>query len=177
MGEWERPPKLRDDLIVSEQETGGQKYIIVKDPVTFRYFRLREPEYFILRQFDGQTDSNTIARRLSDTFGLTISAGAIEQFAARVDELYFFEGTKAEYEISSGRYLRQTRKSLLSKILFIKIKAFNPQRLLDFLAGLFRFAFNPIAVAFMILMNISGSIPSGCTAWFRLSLLSCRWRQ
>lgn len=156
MGEWERPPKLRDDLIVSEQETGGQKYIIVKDPVTFRYFRLREPEYFILRQFDGQTDGDTIARRLSETFGLTVSVGAIEQFAARVDELYFFEGSKAEYEISSGRYLRQTRKSLWSKILFIKIKAFNPQRLLDFLAGLFRFAFNPIAIVLTMFLIFFG---------------------
>jgi putative peptide zinc metalloprotease protein len=156
MNEWQIPARLRDDLVVSEQETDGQKFFILKDPVTFRYFRLREPEYYLIRQFDGKTDCDTIAQRLRDKFKLNISAEAVEKFAQRVDELYFFEGGKAEYEISSGRYLSRTRKSLFSNILFIKLKAFNPDRLLNFLLPITRFLFRPWAIALMVLFIFAG---------------------
>ncbi len=156
MGEWERPPKLRDDLIVAEQESDGQKIYVLKDPITFRYFRLREPEYFLVRQFDGATDCDTIAQRFRDTFNLNVSAEAVEQFARKIDELYFFEGPRAEYETSSGRYLRQTRKSLFSKILFIKLKAFNPDKLLNGLLPPLRFLFHPVSLTLMILFILAG---------------------
>jgi len=156
MGEWERPPKLRDDLIVAEQESDGQKIYVLKDPITFRYFRLREPEYFLVRQFDGATDCESIAQRFRDTFNLNVSAEAVEKFAQRIDELFFFEGPRAEYEISSGRYLRQTRKSLFSKILFIKLKAFNPDRMLSLLLPPLRFLFHPLSLTVMILFILAG---------------------
>jgi len=156
MGHWEIPPELRDDLVVSEQETDGQKVFILKDPVTYRYFRLRDPEYFIVRQFDGRTDCETIARRFRDKFDLNISAEAVEKFAQKIDELYFFEGGKAEYEISSGRYLDRTKKSLLSKILFVKLRAFNPERLLRAILPSTRFLFHPLALSLMMLFVLAG---------------------
>ncbi len=156
MGQWEKPPKLRDDLIVSEQETDGQKFFVLKDPVTYRYFRLREPEYYIVRQFDGQTDCETIAARFREKFSLNVGSEAVEQFAGKIDELYFFEGARAEYEVSSGRYLNRTRKSIFSKILFIKLRAFNPDRLLRFLMPLTRFLFRPWSLAVMIAFILAG---------------------
>lgn len=156
MGTWEKPPKLRDDLVVSEQEADGQKYVILKDPITFRYFRMREPEYYLIRQFDGVADCETIARRFRGKFNLNVSAEAVEKFAERVDELYFFEGGKAEYEISSGRYLSRTKKSLFSSILFIKLTAFNPDRLLNFLMPLTRFLFRPWAIVLMMFFIFAG---------------------
>lgn len=156
MGKWEQPPKLREDLVVSEQESDGQKYFVLKDPITFRYFRLREPEYFLVRQFDGRTDCETISERFREKFNLNVSAEAVEKFAEKIDELYFFEGGKAEYEISSGRYLGRTKKSLFSKILFIKLKAFNPDRLLKFLSPPTRFLFHPWALTLMILFIFAG---------------------
>jgi putative peptide zinc metalloprotease protein len=156
MNTWDKPPRLRNDLVVSEQEIDGQKIFILKDPVTYRYFRLREPEYFLARQFDGQTDIETIAKRFRDKFNLNVSAEAVGQFAGKMDELYFFEGVRAEYEVSSGRYLGRTKKSLFSKILFIKLKAYNPDRLLNFLLPPVRFLFHPWSLAIMILFIIAG---------------------
>jgi len=156
MAEWEQPPKLRDDLEVSEQETDGQTYYILKDPITYRYFRLREPEYFLVRQFDGATDFETGASRFREKFNLDVTAEAVEKFARKIDELYFFEGRRAEYEISSGRYLGRTKKSLFSKILFIKLNAFNPQRLLTAILPATRFAFHPISLALMIIVILGG---------------------
>ncbi len=156
MGNWEQPPKLRDDLVVSEQETDGQKFLILKDPITYRYFRMREPEYFLIRLFDGQTDCETIAQRFRDKFNLNISAEAVDKFADKIDELFFFEGGKAEYEISSGRYLSRTRKSLFSRMLFVKLSAFNPDKLLNFLMPLTRFLFRPWAIILMMLFIFAG---------------------
>ena len=156
MGEREGMPKLRDDLVVSEQEVEGQKYFVLKDPITFRYFRLREPEYFLVRQFDGKADFETIAGRVREKFDIDVSAAAVEQFAAQIDGLYFFEGRRAEYETSSGRYLRQTKQSLFSKILFVKLKAFDPGKLLNGLLPPVRFLFHTWSLALMIVVILAG---------------------
>jgi putative peptide zinc metalloprotease protein len=148
--------KLRTDLAVSEQTSDGQTYYVLNDPITHRYFRLRAPEYFLIQQFDGHTDINQIAARVKDKFGIDITPDAIEKFMARVDELYFFEGTRSEYEISSGRYLGSGKRSLLSRLLFIKLKAFDPQRLLNILMPPFRPLFHPLALLVMMIFTIAG---------------------
>lgn len=149
-------PKLRSDLVVSEQETGGQKLIVLKDPITFRYFRVREPEFYLINQFDGKTDNASISKRMLDKFNLQIPAEAIEQFAKKIDSLYFFEGSRSEYEISSGRYKPQAKKSLFSKLLFVKMKTFNPERLLNALYPLVKFLYHPISLTAMIFYILTG---------------------
>ena len=42
-------PKVREDLRVSKQKASGQVHYIVGDPVTGKYIRLREPEFFIFQ--------------------------------------------------------------------------------------------------------------------------------
>ncbi|MFH1700417.1 MAG: hypothetical protein ABIE07_07495 [Candidatus Zixiibacteriota bacterium] len=149
-------PKLRSDLVVSEQETGGQTLFILKDPITFRYFRVRAPEFYLINQFDGKTDNASISKRMLDKFDLQISTEAIEQFANKVEALYFFEGSRSEYEISSGRYKPQAKKSLFSNLLFVKLKAFNPEGILNAIYPAVKFLFNPVAVTAMILLTFSG---------------------
>ncbi|MEE9443118.1 MAG: efflux RND transporter periplasmic adaptor subunit [candidate division Zixibacteria bacterium] len=149
-------PKLRSDLVVSEQETGGQKLFVLKDPITFRYFRVREPEFYLINQFNGNTDNEIISKRMLEKFNLQIPPEAIEQFGKKIDSLYFFEGSRSEYEISAGRYKPQTKKSLFSKLLFVKIKAFNPEGILNAIYPIVRFLFHPVAVMAMILFILAG---------------------
>lgn len=165
-------PRLRQDLVVSEQpQNDGTTVYILKDPITFRYFRVREVEYFLVRQFDGATDSDTIASRVKGKFGVDIAVDDIRQFADHLDGLYFFEGGKAEYEISSGRYIGRRKKSLLSKILFIKLSAFNPERMLKRLLPPLRFLFSPWMVTVMIAVVLGGfALYSANIESFRFSL-------
>lgn len=156
MAEWEKPPRLRDDLVVSEQETGGEKFVVLKDPITRRYFRVREPEYFILRQFNGENDFATISHKFREKFEFDISAEDIAKFAAKIESLYFFEGSRAEYETSAGRYKGGEKKSLFSRILFIKLNAFNPDRLLNAMLPPLRPLFQPWAVMVMIIFVLAG---------------------
>ncbi len=152
-GPW---PKLRQDLVVSEQASDGTAVYILKDPITFRYFRVRELEYFLVRQFDGATDYDTVAARVRDKFNVEISAQDVQQFAAHIDSLYFFEGAKAEHEVSSGRYRGQGQRSFLSKVLFVKLSAFNPERMLKGLLPPLRFLFSPWMISLMIAAVLGG---------------------
>jgi len=152
----DKPLKLREDLVVSEQDIDGEKYFVLKDPITRRYFRVREVEYFLIRQFNGQNDFNAITKNVRENFSLNISIEAVEKFAAKVNSLYFFEGSKAEYEISSGRYKGRHKKSLFSRILFVKLKAFNPDRLLNVMLPPSRFLFQPWAVTLMMIFVLAG---------------------
>lgn len=165
-------PKLRQDLVVSEQpQSDGTTVYILKDPITFRYFRVREVEYFLVRQFDGATDYDTIASRVKEKFAVDIASDDIRQFAQHLDSFYFFEGGKAEYEVSSGRYIGRRKKSIFSRILFIKLSAFNPDRMLKRLLPPVRFLFSPWMVAAMIAVVIGGfALYSANVESFRFNL-------
>lgn len=162
--------KFRDDLAVSEQTTDGDTFCVVKDPITQRYFRLRPPEFYLLQQFDGHTAPEEIARRVNEKFGTDLSTEAVEKFAETIDSYFFFEGTRSEYEISSGRYFGQKRRSFISRLLFIKLKAFNPGPLLALLLPLARPLYNPAMVILMILFTLAGfAIYSANYEFFRFT--------
>ncbi|MCH7877928.1 MAG: efflux RND transporter periplasmic adaptor subunit [candidate division Zixibacteria bacterium] len=133
-------PKLRADLVHSHQESGGQTYIIIKDPRTGRYFRVREPEFWLISQFDGQTDFETVAERFAEKYQMRLPEGAVKSFAAKLDSLFFLETDRAEYE--SSRSLHWTTagsgKSLLSRLMFVRLSVFNPEKYLDHFLTFYR---------------------------------------
>ena len=65
-------PKIRDDLILSRQEQGGTTHFVVKDPRARRFFRFKEPEYFIAQQLDGTTSLDAVRQRTSRSEKLLI---------------------------------------------------------------------------------------------------------
>src|SRR5437899_5794867 len=79
--------RLRSDLIVSRQELAAGEVFVVKDPAVGRFVRLKAPEYFIARQFDGATPLEEIRRRAEEHFGASLSQGTLEQFAAKLQNL------------------------------------------------------------------------------------------
>ncbi len=66
----QRPLKLRarGDLEFFPQRFGQRRYWVVKDPVTLRYFQLREEEYAILRSLDGQSSLADVLGRFHKRF-------------------------------------------------------------------------------------------------------------
>src|SRR5437762_13524204 len=64
-----RPPKLRRDLIVRTQQTSHETSVIVKDPVSRKFFRMGEVEQFIAEQLDGKTPLEAIRQRVEVRFG------------------------------------------------------------------------------------------------------------
>src|SRR5439155_22503141 len=72
-------PKLRDDLVISQQETKEGTGFVVKDPATGRFFRLKEVEHFIARQLNGSTPLDAIRETVEEKFGVTFTDETSEQ--------------------------------------------------------------------------------------------------
>jgi putative peptide zinc metalloprotease protein len=46
--------RLRRDLAIEAQKYEGRTFHVVKDPVSLRYYRLKDNEYFLLQYLDGK---------------------------------------------------------------------------------------------------------------------------
>jgi putative peptide zinc metalloprotease protein len=151
-------PKFRKDLIISQQEYEGKTYYVIKDPITRKFFRLKEPEYFITQHLDGERSSQEIIQEFERKFQVKLDLTTLESFLNRLEKLGFLEGEISQRELSKLQYEAEKKKSLLRKILFIKIKAFDPDKFLDKLVKKFRFVFTKgflvfsLAVIFLALV-------------------------
>ncbi len=139
-------PKIRQDLISSRQETkirdgeSGQVFVVIKDPRTGRYFRVREPEFWLINQFDGKSTAEEVAQRFADKFRMALPIEAVEAFANKLDSLFFLDTERAEYESSRAVHSAEgaENRSALSKLLFIKLVAMDPTNFLNALLKVYR---------------------------------------
>src|SRR6202142_1636876 len=54
--------RVRGDLAVTPQKYEGRTFYVIKDPVSLRYYRFKEQEYFLLNLMDG-THTNDDAQK------------------------------------------------------------------------------------------------------------------
>ncbi|MEW6305960.1 MAG: efflux RND transporter periplasmic adaptor subunit, partial [Verrucomicrobiota bacterium] len=132
--------RLRDDLIFSQQGESGAATFVIKDPARGRFFRFKEPEHFIARQLDGATSLDLVRQRVEERFGGAIPAEALERFVERLRLLGLLDdGTVPAAVYERGR--------IRGDILYLRMKAFDPDRLLDWLVARLGFFFQPAFVA------------------------------
>ncbi len=148
--------KLRDDLVVSPTVIEGETVYNIKDPIKGTYFRLREPEYWLVSQLDGVTSYAQIADRFRSKFQLNISEENVLQFVQALEKLYFLDNARAEQAVSRTSYLIDKHGSLFSRLLFVKFKAFNPGKLLDRLTSIYRQFHNLYGFALQALLIVLG---------------------
>jgi len=150
--------KLRSDLVVSSAQIDGQTVYNIKDPITNRFFRLREPEYWLVKQLDGTTAYDSIAQGFQEKFGHRMLASDVESFVAQLEKLYFLENSRAEQEISRKSYQTEQKKSLFSRLLFIRLKAFDPTNILDKLVRIYCPFHNRYWFVFDVLLILAGAV-------------------
>ncbi|MFC1475659.1 HlyD family efflux transporter periplasmic adaptor subunit [Candidatus Zixiibacteriota bacterium] len=120
--------KLRPDLVIRPQDIGGQLTYIVKDPATGRFFKLREPEYFLISRMDGHTAVDAAVAAFSARFEMQLPPGAAAAFFRKMQRLCLFEGVYAEAAIA--RQKRQAPRTMWGRLLLWRIAAINPDRLI-----------------------------------------------
>jgi len=130
--------RMRTDLVSSSSVVDGATVYTIKDPIAGNYFRLREPEFWLLNRLDGETPPEEIARGFKDKFDLDISPEAVVQFIGTMDGLQFLESSRADQAVSRDSTRPWARRSLFGRLLFIKIKGFSPGRFLDALTRWYR---------------------------------------
>ncbi len=150
--------KLRSDLVTSEAVVDGQDVVNIKDPLRGNYFRLRLPEFWLISQLDGVRSYEEIAQKFREKFNANIDANAVLQFVDMLESQFFLENSRSEQAVSRKSYGNENRKSLFSKLLYIKFKAFKPGKSLAVCTKLYKPFHSPIGLVLQGLFIIFGLI-------------------
>lgn len=133
------PPKVRTDLQVEQQLHEGESFYVIKDPLTLRYFRVREVEYFIFSRLDGTHTLEQIQEAVDRKFcGLQVPVDSIAEFVASLRNLNFLEsfgpqGDKILY--ARSRLKRKGRlKQRLTNFLYFQLPLCDPDEFFTRLA-------------------------------------------
>lgn len=151
--------RLRGDLNVTPQRYEGKTYYVVKDPVSLRYYRFKEQEYFLLQVMDGRHTLDEAQKAFEKRFRperLTLED--LEQFGQQLLQAGLVQNESPQ----AGKLLFQHRKKrlrmewmqTLTNILYIKLPIFDPEKLLGAmipsLRWIFTFWFGLASLAFML---------------------------
>ncbi len=151
--------KIREELITSQQVFENKTYYVIKDPITQRFFRVGEPEYFIIKGLDGKTSKEEIIDRLYQELKVKVSRETLDKFIEKLEKAGFLEGEISQRELSRLQYHAQKkRKSVFRRIFFLKVKAFDPNRFLDTLLHKVRFLFTPAFFVVSLMVILLGVI-------------------
>lgn len=174
-------PKFRDDPIISQQEFEKVTYYVVKDPITQKFFRIKEFEYFITQNLDGKTSLEEIAQRFQEHFNIRLPLNTLDKFIHRLETLGFLEGVISERELAKLQYRKRT---FWDKLLFIKLKGFDPDRLLNKILKYTKFLFTPhlfvfsvfvIFVAIIVTLSNWGDLGYSISRLFRIATIFKIW--
>jgi putative peptide zinc metalloprotease protein len=133
-------PKFREDLIISQQEFEKVTYYVIKDPITQKFFRIKEFEHFIVQNLNGETSPDEVTRRFQEHFSIRLPSDTLSKFIRRLETLGFLEGEISERELAKLQYRKRT---FWSRPLFVKLKGFDPDRILNRILRYTRFLFTP----------------------------------
>lgn len=139
-----KPPRIRDDLVIQEiKSKDGSVHYVIKDPITRSYFKVGEQEYFIIRNLDGHQTNSEIAESFKAEFKTGLPEEELNEFISRLQELCFLDNhlTRQELLQKQREADRDRPRTLLGKLVFFKLKAFDPGRLFDRTIGHLRFFF------------------------------------
>jgi multidrug resistance efflux pump len=131
-------PKLRDDLVISRQETPEGATFVIKDPTTRRFFRFGETEHLIAQQLDGSTPLVAVQARLARELEIEAGADTLQPFVEQLRRLGLLQ-TGAP--LSGGAHRK--RRLFSGNPLYIRVKAIDPDRLFDRIVGRLAFFFTP----------------------------------
>src|SRR5579883_210692 len=151
--------RLRRDLVIEAQKYEGRTYHVVKDPVSLRYYRLKDNEYFLLQYLDGKHTLEEAQKeyeiryrpdrlKLEDVeaFGQQlINAGLAQNESPRAGKQLFEQRRKRR---------RSEWMQTLTNILYIKLPIFDPdwllKRMLRWVGWIFSFTFFLLSVGLML---------------------------
>src|ERR1043166_7024171 len=128
--------RVRSDLGINPQKYEGRTYYVVKDPVSLRYYRFKEQEYFLINLMDGTHTLDDAQKEFEKRFRpdrLTLED--LEGFGQQL----LTAGLAQNESPQAGKQLFDRRKKrrrsewmqTFTNILYIKIPIFDPDKLLN----------------------------------------------
>ena len=138
--------RMRADLGIDAQKYEGRTYYVVKDPVSMRYYRLKDHEYFLVKYMNGKSTLDDAQKAYEMRYRPDrLKLEELEGFAQQL----LTAGLAHNESPKSGKQLYDRRKKrlrsewmqALTNILYIKIPIFDPDRLLTRMLKYCRFIF------------------------------------
>jgi putative peptide zinc metalloprotease protein len=142
-------PKLRPDLEIRAESSQAGSAVIVKDPILRQFYRFAPVQAAALRRLDGKRDFAALASTVSEEEKTEVTPKQVQDFVGKLQKLLLLDEPAIWSKLEAfGR----KRSGLLSSILSIKIRAFNPDKLLARLERKLKFCFTR---SFVVLVWIS----------------------
>lgn len=153
-------PRLREDLVVSEQQYSGQPFWVVKDPVSLKYYRFSREEYFLMQLMkQGATLDQLQERHLAEFHGDRLTGQELGGFVRSLLEKNLLESRhpqRDELLYEAGR--RKRRKMLIGQVknfLFFRIPLVDPDAFFDRVIRYVRFVWSwPFLLIYLIALAV-----------------------
>jgi putative peptide zinc metalloprotease protein len=135
-------PKLRNDLIIRRHQTANGVSVVIKHPVSGKFFQLGESELFIAQQLDGKTPVEVIRQRTEARFDAVLSVETLTVFLLNLKKNGVLETADAKRRDQSKGQSRFRGSPLVCRI-----KLCDPCQLLNRLVRWMGFFFTRWFVA------------------------------
>ena len=142
--------QLRADLEFSPQQHQGKSFVVVKDPVTTRYFRFTETQAAILDLLREPVDADTLSASASEKLGASVSLATIEGFLKSLEDKWLLDTPSIQEKLDTI----ESQKLEDRNFLYWKLASINPEKIFAWLLPRTRWAFTKgfhIFAAFSIL--------------------------
>lgn len=147
------PEQIRSATQQNSGKSGQKPGIIVKDPVTKKFFRFSDVQASALELLDGRRTFTEIAEEVQQKHQVEVLPKQIEEFSEKLRTFLLLDHP---YCLAQLEKIPEKESSMVRNLLHIKIHAFNPDRLLGYLEHRFRFFFSlPFQYAFATLAFIA----------------------
>jgi putative peptide zinc metalloprotease protein len=148
--------QLRSDLEFSPQQQQGKSFVVVKDPVTGRYFRFTESQAAILDLLRESLDAPSLAARASEKLGAAIPVASIEGFLQSLEEKWLLDTASVRDKLLNVESHQLTERNLL----YWKLASLNPEKVFEWLLPRTRWAFSKAFHLFAAFSILTGFIIS-----------------
>jgi putative peptide zinc metalloprotease protein len=155
--------RLRRDLVIESQRYEGRVYFVLKDPVSLRYYRLKQNEHFLLQFLDGKRtleDAQKAYERQYRPERLPLEH--LESFAQQLltAGLAQNESPRAGIQLFErrGKRRRSEWMQTLTNILYIKIPVIDPDRILNHMLGYLGWIFSLWFFALSVTLMLSAAM-------------------
>jgi putative peptide zinc metalloprotease protein len=155
--------RVRADLGITPSKYEGKTHYVVKDPVSLRYYRFNEQEYFVVKHFDGKHTLEETQKAFEREFRphrLTLED--LEGFAQQLLQAGLVQHETAQ----AGKQLYEKRRkqrrlqrfATISNVLYIKLPVFDPDKLLSRMLKYLWWVFTPWFFAASVALMLSAVV-------------------
>jgi putative peptide zinc metalloprotease protein len=148
--------RIRSGLEFSPQQHQGKSFVVVKDPVTARYFRFTESQAAILDLLRDDIEPPALAVCTSEKLSTSVPVATVEAFLKSLEDKWLLDTPAVQEKIATI----ESQKLQDRNLLYWKLASFNPEKIFDWLLPRTRWAFTKAFHVFGAFSILTGFVIS-----------------